>query len=108
MRRREIYLAGILGVLLAVAAYYFFGSRGQGTALPGVLSADTKFQPLDVQEPALRIDLLEKIRKYEPTGSRRNIFVAVPPAPKVMAHAEAPRPFVGPRPLPPPPPLQVP
>lgn len=109
-RRTEMYLSAGLLVLLAGAAYYFFTSRGDGTGLPGVLAADTKFEPLDVREPALRMDLLEKIRKLEYSGSHRNIFVAeAPPAPNTVLHAaEAARPFVGPRPLPPPPPLQVP
>lgn len=109
-RRTEIYLFAGLLILLVGAAYYFFTNRSDGTGLPGVLAADTKFQPLDVQEPALRMDLLEKIRKLEYAGSHRNIFVAAPPpAPKPAGQAVQSAPvFVGPRPLPPPPPLQIP
>lgn len=111
-RRTELYLFAGLLILLAGAAYYFFTSRGDGTGLPGVLAADTKFQPLDVQEPALRMDLLEKIRKLEYTGSHRNIFVAEQPvAPRsAMAAPAAPKPVGAPLPQlpPPPPPLQVP
>lgn len=108
-RRTELYVFAGLLMLLAGAAYYFFTSRSGGTGLPGVLAADTKFQPLDVQEPALRMDLLEKIRKLEYTGSHRNIFVAAPPPPPKPVGQLAPvvRP-IGPQPPPPPPPLQVP
>jgi len=106
-RRTDIYVIVGLAILLAGAGYYFFASRSGGTGLPGVIAADTKFQPLDVREPALRMDLLEKIRKLEYTGSHRNIFVAAPPPPPAAAVPAAPVvPFVGPRPPPPPPPLQ--
>ncbi len=108
-RRTELYLCAGLLVLLVGAAYYFFSNHAGGTVLPGVFAADTKFKPLDVQEPSLRLDLLDKIRKLEYTGTHRNIFVAAPPPPPKPAGPVAPTiPFVGPRPLPPPPPLQPP
>lgn len=108
--RKELYLSAALLLLLAVAAYSFFSSRGDGTGLPGVLAADTKFEPLQVREPELRMDLLEKVRKLEYTGSHRNIFL-VTPAPllkPVGPPVAATRAFMGPRVPPPPPPLQVP
>ncbi|HXX43173.1 MAG TPA: hypothetical protein VEJ38_00485 [Candidatus Acidoferrales bacterium] len=108
-RRTEIYVMAGLLILLAGAAYYFFTSRSGSTGLPGVFAADTKFQPLDVREPALRMDLLAKIRKLEYTGSHKNIFVAAPPPPPKSAIPSGPviRP-IGPQPPPPPPPLQFP
>lgn len=109
-RRTEIYLSAGLAVLLVGAAYYFYSSRSDGSGLPGVIAADTKFQPLDVREPALRMDLLEKIRKLEYSGSHRNIFVAAPPPPPKEAGgaALAAPVFIGPKPPPPPGALQVP
>lgn len=109
-RRTEIYVFAGLIVLLVGAAYYFLSSHSDGNGIPGVLAADMKFQPLDVQEPALRMDLLEKIRKLEYAGSHRNIFVAEPPpvAKPTGQAAEAAHIFVGPKPPPPPPPLQIP
>jgi hypothetical protein len=108
--RKELYLSAGLLILLVVAAYYFFSSRDDGTGLPGVLAADTKFEPLQIREPELRTDLLEKVRKLEYTGSHRNIFLATPPLPeKPVAQVVAPpRPVVGPKVPPPPPPLEVP
>ena len=108
-KRTELYVSAGLLVLLAGAAYYFFSSRSGGTGLPGVFAADMKFQPLDVREPALRMDLLEKISKLEYSGSHRNIFVAAPPPPPKPTGPSAPefRP-IGPQPPPPPPPLQIP
>jgi hypothetical protein len=108
--RKELYLSAGLVLLLALAGWYFFSSRDDGTGLPGVLASDTKFEPLQVEEPELRMDLLEKIRKLEYTGSHRNIFDAAPlPPPRPVQQAVQPQhPFMGPKPPPPPPPLQVP
>jgi hypothetical protein len=106
--RKELYILGVLLALVVYAAYYFFSSRDGSAVVPGVLASDTKFEPLQVREPGLRLDLLEKVRKLEYTGSHRNIFVTAPPPPpqpvgQVPAHA-----FIGPKMPPPPPPLQVP
>lgn len=108
--RKELYLSAGLLILLAIAVYSFLSSRGDGTGFSGVLASDTKFEPLQIREPELRVDLLEKVRKLEYTGSHRNIFVAAPaPPPKPVGPAVVTaRPFVGPRVPPPPPPLQVP
>jgi hypothetical protein len=106
--RKELYLLAGLLVLVAVAAYYFFSSRGGGAGVPGVLAADSKFEPLQVREPDLRMDLLEKVRKLEYGGQHRNIFVAVPPPPPKPIEQAPARAFIGPRVPPPPPPVQVP
>jgi hypothetical protein len=107
MRRRvEIYL--LAGLLVLLAAFLYFTNRSQVPGLPGVLDADTKFQPLDVQAPQLHLDLLDKIQKLEYSGSHRNIFVAMPPPIPKTPERPAPPPFVGPKLPPPPPPLEVP
>ena len=75
-----------------------------------MVAADGKFQPLDVHEPQLRLDLLAKLQTLEYSGTHRNIFIATPPPPPPppgQQQASAP-PIVGPMPPPPPPPLQVP
>jgi len=99
----------LLGILVALVAAVFYSRSGEPSQ-PSVLSADTRFQPLNVKEPELRLDLLQQLQKEEYTGSKRNIFVAeaVPPAASAAKPVEAPRPFVGPQPPPPPPALQVP
>lgn len=108
-RRNEIYVLFALLVMLAGALYYYFAGHGQVTATPEVVAADTKFKPLDVQEPQLRLDLLAKLQKLEYAGSHRNIFVAEPPPPpQAQVQAAAAARFVGPQPPPPPPPVQVP
>jgi hypothetical protein len=107
-RRAEIYILVGLGIVLIAVLYYT--TRRQASVGSEALAANVKFQPLDVREPHLRIDLLARLQKIEYTGSHRNIFVAAPPpppqAPGQTRKDESP--FVGPRRPPPPPPLQVP
>ncbi len=101
-RRVQIYLlAGLLGVLGLIGYSYWFRSP----AAPGVSSANDRFQPLAVENPSLRLDLLQKIRKFEYAGEHRNIFSATlppPPPPKTRTTT------AGPSTPPPPPPLEVP
>jgi hypothetical protein len=107
-RRNEIFLLFALLIALAGALYYYFAGHNQVAATPKVVAGDTKFRPLDVQEPQLRLDLLAKLQKIEYTGTHRNIFVAEPPPPpKAQVEAAAAR-SVGPQLPPPPPPVQVP
>ncbi len=104
--RQKLYL--VIGlVVLAVVVY--FASRDSIAGLPGVLAANEKFEPLNVQAPELRLDLLEKLQKIQYVGSHRNIFSAIAPPPvisdaerKKIEQARAP---VGPLP---PPPVEVP
>ena len=108
-RRTQIYLLVGLGIVLAIALFNAY--RGDSPAGSGVLAYDSRFQPLDVQEPRLHTELLDRIRKLEYTGTHRNIFVAAPPPPPPSAVQPGQKPverFVGPQPPPPPPPLQVP
>jgi len=107
-KRNEIYMLFALLVVLAGVTYYYFAGHTQVTGTPETVAADTKFRPLDVQEPQLRLDLLAKLQKLEYTGSHRNIFVAEPPPPpQAQVQAAAAARFVGPI-LQPLPPLQVP
>src|SRR5579864_4196512 len=98
-RTQVIVLVGLV-VLLVATMYYYESGSNSGSGTSGVLAADTKFEPLDVQEPELRLEQLERLRKLEYTGSHRNIFVAAPP-PKYVGD-------LYPQTPPPPPPLQVP
>jgi hypothetical protein len=109
-QRAQIYVLFGLMALLAFVVYYYEFGHSSVPGISGVLAADTKFEPLDVQEPSLRIDELDRLRKLAPSSSHRNIFVAAPPPPPqpTPAQVAAARPPVGPQLPPPPPPLQVP
>ena len=108
-RRTQIYVLVGLGVLLAAVLYNSLrNSSGEGGA--GVFAENSQFQPLDIQEPRLHTDRLQKLRKQQDSDAHRNIFSAIP-APAVLPPgqiARAAAPFVGPKPPPPPPPMQVP
>lgn len=109
-QRTQIYMLVGLVVILAIAVYYWQFGRPDVAGLSGVMAAGSKFQPLDVQEPGLRIDELKKLSRQDTSGSHRNIFVAAPPPPPQSAVATTPT-TVGdryPQLPPPPPPLQVP
>ena len=100
-RRAQFVVFAVLLLVLAGVAYSNFGG---GSQIGGVLFANEKFKPLDVADPGLRFDLLERISKTEYKSSGRNPFVAsLPPAPPVD---RGPRVPIGPQPPPPPPPEQ--
>jgi hypothetical protein len=65
-------------------------------------SVDSRYQPIAVENPALRLDLLDHLKTAQYEGSHRNIFsdkLPAPPAPPVVAARPAPPP--GPPPVPP-------
>jgi hypothetical protein len=109
-RRAQIYVLIGLGVVLAVVFYNSVRSSDTGSS-SGVFAENAQFQPLDVQEPRLHTDRLQKLRKLQDSGPHRNIFVAVAEPAPLAPGQQAVKPtaaFVGPKPPPPPPPLQVP
>jgi len=107
-RRTEIYL--LVGLALVLGSVLYYSRSGGDSGSPGVLAENSKFMPLDVREPRLHTELLDRLRKLQYAGTHRNIFVAAPPpsAQAPVQQQQAPEPFVGPRLPPPPPPLQVP
>jgi hypothetical protein len=89
-KRTQSYVLGALLVILVIA---YFTSRNQAPVLPGVFASDIKYQPLNVEDPALRLDLLEKIHKQEYEGRHRDIFSIGPPplSPEEVKKIEASR-----------------
>jgi hypothetical protein len=72
----------ILGVLLVILVLAYFYSRNSGDSIAGRVASDIQFAPLNVQQPELRVDLLDKLHEssYGP-GSHRNVFVFGPAPP---------------------------
>ena len=94
-RKFQAYL--LSGLVVLLAAVWVF-NWNHGPELASVFSANDKFEPMSVENPSLRMDKLERIRKLEYNGSKRSIFTAQlppPPAPVI--------PKVDPSKLPPPP-----
>jgi hypothetical protein len=106
-QRTELYI--FLALLVALGGVIYYSTRTAVPGLTGVLAADARFQPLDVQAPDLHLDQLAALRKDQYAGSHRNIFVAEPPPPPKAALLPGERAdFMGPKRPPPPPPLQIP
>ncbi len=97
-RRTQILVLSGLAVLLSAVLYMEY--RPQDTA-PAISAATGNFAPLPVENPALRLDLLDRLKKFQYEGSHRNIFSASlpPPPPSAVVVPVAP-----PKPAPPPPP----
>ncbi|HEU5411007.1 MAG TPA: hypothetical protein VFU57_08305 [Candidatus Acidoferrales bacterium] len=105
--RSEIYLLAVLLVALAFVAHHAMHSQTGGIT-GGVFASNAKFTPLDVPDPSLRLDLLQKIRHARYNGQDRNIFSAAPLAPRAAPkHVSMPQPQAPVAP-PPPPPVTVP
>lgn len=105
--RYEVYVLAALLLGLVLAARYALHS-GSVDMTGGVFASNAKFTPLDVPDPSLRVDLLQKIRHQQYEGQGRNIFsaepLAAPPATRGVA-AQVPQTPIAP---PPPPPVTVP
>jgi hypothetical protein len=107
-KRTQIYV--LIGLLL-IAAYLFYSERSEAPGLSGVQASDASFHPLNVDEPHLRLDLLDKIKKLDYSGSHRNIFIFGPPPPPPKTDEQIARDNYrsqGPQKPPPPPPVTVP
>lgn len=70
----------VLGALVAAMALVYYLNHGSGPSFVGV-TADDRFQPLKVDDPSLRLDLLSRIRNTEYGGTHRNIFTGEAPPP---------------------------
>jgi hypothetical protein len=104
-RTQSIVLVVLL-LVLAGAAFNFYRTRyASDDSTPPPVSLDARFTPLNVDNPALRMDILKRFLALEYTGVHRSIFSAkmpLPPAPPPSQQVAAP-----PGPPPGPPPLTV-
>jgi len=88
-QKRIALLAGLFTLLL----YILYVSNRSPQIAPVVSSANENFRPIAVENPALRLDLLNRLKKLQYEGSHRNIFSnaapppasAVPPPPSAVA-----------------------
>lgn len=102
--RTKIVLLAVLGLVLAAVVFYSF--VGGTTLTVGAGSAAPEsYQAMEVENPALHLDRIERLRKleYKPTG--RDIFSSELPPPPKKAETKFPAPK-GPD-LPPEPPALV-
>ena len=108
MTRRNQIAAGLLVAVLVVLGYVIYGYR-QPVVVPVATSATQGFVPLPVENPALRLDLLQALKNFKYEGGRRNIFSTAPLPVVAPVQQLPPTPVIsGPVPLPGPPPLVIP
>lgn len=92
-RRAQIY---VLVSLLASLAWLFFRDAmsmfGGSNGAPASVAANVKFTPLDIHEPDLRLDLLQKIHNAKYEGIQRDIFSGQPLPPPAPLRPKNPHP----------------
>ena len=80
-RTQQIVL-GVLAVVFVPSAYFFYRSLSPEAKAPQAVSPDARFAPLNVDNPALRMDILKRFLALQYTGVHRSIFsMTLPPPP---------------------------
>jgi hypothetical protein len=88
--RNQAIVLGVLLVVLIPSAYYFYrGFSPQGVATPPA-KLDEKFGPLDIDNPALRLDIMKRFLALEYKGVHRSIFSASLPPPPTPPPSQQP------------------
>src|SRR3989442_5676876 len=99
-RRTQIVVLGVLAVVL-IGVLYFQLRRPSGGN--NTLAAEFKVDPLPVENPLLRRDLLNRIRTFEYSRHHLNIFTTGAPPDEQPPRQEAPSVVAAPNtPTPPP------
>src|ERR1700736_5183847 len=77
-RRTQMIVLGLLVALLGATVYFHFRSSDDPAKAPAVAGL---FVPINVDNPALRMDILQRFLSLQYKGAHRNIFVATLPPP---------------------------
>ncbi|MGB6430168.1 MAG: hypothetical protein WBF06_06255 [Candidatus Acidiferrales bacterium] len=111
-RRTQIIVLCVLLGVFALALYIEFRPESGNVSFAPPPTSVQQYVPLQVENPALRLDEIARVHRLEYTGVHRNIFSATippPPPPKLTpAQIKAQQEAEANRPPPPPPPLDVP
>ena len=86
-QRIQVVVLGLLLAVLAGTAFNFYRNRYSSPGdSPQPVSLDARFTPLNVDNPALRLDILKRFLALEYKGVHRSIFSAtLPRAPGASA-----------------------
>jgi hypothetical protein len=80
-RKTQLIVLGVLLAVLAGTAFTVLRSRSSDDIAPAPVSLDTRFTPVNVDNPALRLDILKRFLALEYKGVHRSIFSATLPPP---------------------------
>jgi hypothetical protein len=101
-RRTQFIVLGVLLAVLAGTAVNFYRTRDSSQVnSPQPVSLDARFTPLNVDNPALRLDILKRFLALEYKGVHRSIFSATLPPPPAPPPSKQPVAVPGPPPGPP-------
>jgi hypothetical protein len=95
MTQRNKIATGLLIGVLALLAYVIYSNR-QPVVVAVTSGGNEGFVPLPVENPALRLDLLQELKKFQYEGPRRNIFSTAPLQMAVTVPNLPPPPMVAP------------
>jgi hypothetical protein len=99
-RRNQMIVLGLLFTVLGVTAYFRFRPSDDPMKTPSVTGL---FAPINVDNPALRLDILQRFLNLQYKGTHRNIFVAAAPPPPPLPAPVTPVSVAAPVPTGPPP-----
>ena len=102
-RQKELIILGVLLIALFGVLYYYYGPSTDSLR---PVAVDALFTPLNVDNPALRTDILKRFLALQYKGVHRSIFSAAMPPPPPPPPSKQPVNAI-PQPPPGPPPLTV-
>jgi hypothetical protein len=88
-RQTQMIVLGVLVALLLGTVYYYYNA-GSSSVAPQPVAIEKQFTPLDVDNPALRTDILKRFLTLEYNGVHRSIFSASMPPPPAPPPSKAP------------------
>jgi len=81
-RQKQMIVLGVLAAVLLVTVYFAYPRSESTAGAVQTVSFNERFTPLNVDNPALRMDILQRFLALEYKGAHRNIFTAsLPPPP---------------------------
>jgi hypothetical protein len=89
-QRYQFVILGVLVAVLAAIGYFSYRQNFASADSAPAAKIDEKFAPLNVDNPALRMDILQRFLALEYKGVHRSIFSATLPPPPAPPPSQEP------------------